>query len=309
MLVSIIIPCYNVDQYITTCLKSAINQTYQNIEIICIDDGSTDKTKLKIQDFILKHPDNHITYIHQDNRGASAARNNGIRNAKGDYLQFLDADDQILKEKIDNQINLASINKYPDLIVGSYRKEDESGNLILEKKYKNKTNSNWLDLIEANLGNTCSNLFKSDKLKKKIIWNENLKSSQESALMFDLLKDNAKVVFSSDIHTLIIGRTTGSISASNKKENWKRYITLRKEIIDFIIKNQIDIDLNKCYQIIFGAIRSLYPYDAKQAIKYFKEYIPKNFKPEVTPATTKNYLIIFKLLGFEKTEKIKSLIK
>ena len=91
--ISVIIPAYNAEKYITRCIDSVIDQRYKNWEIIIIDDGSTDKTKDIVQSFLDK--DNRIILISQDNRGAGAARNAGIIKAVGEYLVFLDADDYI----------------------------------------------------------------------------------------------------------------------------------------------------------------------------------------------------------------------
>lgn len=89
--VSVIIPCYNVGQYLMQCLDSVINQTLNEIEIICVDDGSTDDTL----DILLKYQkkDSRIQVISQENAGAGAARNKGMEIAKGTYLSFLDSDD------------------------------------------------------------------------------------------------------------------------------------------------------------------------------------------------------------------------
>lgn len=90
-IVSVIVPCYNGERFLTQCLDSIVNQTLHDIEIICIDDGSTDRTL-----DILKHyeeSDSRIAVIRQENSGAGAARNKGLRRAKGKYLSFLDADD------------------------------------------------------------------------------------------------------------------------------------------------------------------------------------------------------------------------
>ena len=215
----------------------------------------------------------------------------------------------MLTGKFEKQIKLARENDYPDLIIGSYKKVNEKGELNLNKIYNEKTDSIWINLIETNLGITSSNLFNSKKFEKKINWNENLQSSQEYTLMFELLKANSSYIFCSDVHTLIVCRSTGSISTLNKKENWIRYINLRKKIIDYLIIKQIDVNLNKCYQSLFSAIRSLYPYDSEQAIHYFKEIIPKIFKPEVSLATTKSYITIYNIFGFRITEKIKKMMK
>ncbi len=92
--ISVIIPVYNSEQYLEKCLKSIIFQTYDNLEIICINDGSTDGSA-KILD-VFEHQDNRIKVINQKNKGASAARNLGIDIASGDYLSFIDSDDWVL---------------------------------------------------------------------------------------------------------------------------------------------------------------------------------------------------------------------
>jgi glycosyltransferase involved in cell wall biosynthesis len=93
MKVSIIIPVYNVEEYLQECLNSAVNQTLEDIEIICINDGSTDSSL----EILNKYKDRcfNIKIINQENKGLSATRNVGIRNAKGKYIYFLDSDDYI----------------------------------------------------------------------------------------------------------------------------------------------------------------------------------------------------------------------
>jgi glycosyltransferase involved in cell wall biosynthesis len=99
-LVSIIIPVYNAEKYLEETINSAINQTWPNKEIIIIDDGSTDRSLKIAQSFNIKI----IRIYQQKNKGASAARNKGLLEAKGTYIQFLDADDLLSANKINNQV-------------------------------------------------------------------------------------------------------------------------------------------------------------------------------------------------------------
>jgi hypothetical protein len=99
--VSIIIPAFNAAAYIAETIQSCLAQTYKDIEIIVVDDGSTDNTKEVVQRF-------PVTYIYQSNRGPNAARNNGWRHSNADYLQFLDADDILLPTKIERCIHAFS---------------------------------------------------------------------------------------------------------------------------------------------------------------------------------------------------------
>ena len=98
--ISVIVPTYNSKKYLARCIESILKQTYKNIEILIIDDGSTDGT----DDFMketYKNYDN-IKYIKQNNSGVSVARNRGIKNAMGKYIFFVDADDTIDKNVLTN---------------------------------------------------------------------------------------------------------------------------------------------------------------------------------------------------------------
>lgn len=95
-LVSVIIPAYNQGHYLSKAIQSVLNQTYQNLEIIVVDDGSTDDTALVAHSF--QNP--QIIYIFQDNSGLSSARNTGIRNAHGEFISYLDSDDLFLPDKL-----------------------------------------------------------------------------------------------------------------------------------------------------------------------------------------------------------------
>ncbi len=103
-LISIIVPVYNVEQYLEKCVKSIIRQTYKNIEIILIDDGATDSSG-KICDK-LKLKDNRIKVIHKENGGLSDARNAGLKVAKGEYIGFVDSDDYIKEDMFETLYNL-----------------------------------------------------------------------------------------------------------------------------------------------------------------------------------------------------------
>ena len=92
-LVSVIIPAYNIERYISRCLDSIMAQTYNNLEIIVIDDGSKDQTAEILDDY--QKRDSRIIVVHKENGGVSSARNNGLDIATGDYISFVDGDDLI----------------------------------------------------------------------------------------------------------------------------------------------------------------------------------------------------------------------
>lgn len=118
-LVSIIIPVYNVKQYLNRCIDSVINQVYRNIEIILIDDGSTDGSDLICDEYEKK--DIRIKVVHEKNGGLSCARNKGIRKSTGKYICFVDSDDFIHKEYISLMHELA-MKSAAEIIICGYQK-------------------------------------------------------------------------------------------------------------------------------------------------------------------------------------------
>ncbi|RZK61034.1 MAG: glycosyltransferase family 2 protein, partial [Pedobacter sp.] len=106
-LVSIIIPSFNYGHLIRETLLSIVKQTYTHWECIIVDDGSTDHTDTVVEQFIQEHPNQQFTYLKVANAGTSAAKNTGIGLAKGDFIQFLDADDLLSEEKLAIQIQIA----------------------------------------------------------------------------------------------------------------------------------------------------------------------------------------------------------
>ena len=102
MLLSVIIPVYNVEKYLDKCVQSVVDQTYSDLEIILVDDGSTDSSGMLCDNW--KEKDRRISVIHKNNGGLSSARNTGIAAAKGDFISFIDSDDFIESEMYETMI-------------------------------------------------------------------------------------------------------------------------------------------------------------------------------------------------------------
>ena len=123
--VSVVIPTYNRSDYILEAVESILTQTYRDFEIIIVDDGSTDDTRDVLAGQIEAGT---IRYIYQENRSKSAARNHGIRLAKGEYIAFLDSDDLFTPTKLAKQV--AFLDEHPDIgfVHSWYSKFDDAGN-------------------------------------------------------------------------------------------------------------------------------------------------------------------------------------
>ncbi|OBW39843.1 putative glycosyltransferase EpsJ [Chryseobacterium sp. MOF25P] len=125
--VSVIVPVYNVENYLAKCLDSLVNQSLQNIEIIVVNDGSKDGSGNIIQEFSEKYSDK-IKAFSKENGGLSDARNFGIDQATGDYLGFVDSDDYVSKTMFEEMLNLAEKHN-AEMVICNIQKVDEEGNV------------------------------------------------------------------------------------------------------------------------------------------------------------------------------------
>ncbi|MFW6255048.1 MAG: glycosyltransferase, partial [Chitinivibrionales bacterium] len=125
--VSVIIPCYNAGTFISDAINSVLAQKYQDIEIMVINDGSTDDTEKKIKPFL---KDKRVRYLLQQNSGQAAARNNGIRNCTGDLIAFLDADDLWSENKLKIQLPVFDLSPAIGVVYTNVAHIDKNGNRI-----------------------------------------------------------------------------------------------------------------------------------------------------------------------------------
>ncbi len=155
--VSIIIPVYNAEKFLNKCLDSVIEQTYKNIEVICVNDGSKDRSLEVLKEYQKK--DERIVIIDKENAGVSEARNDGIRKSTGEYITFVDSDDWLEKDAIESMYN-ALIEKDVDVVRSNYcrnknyEKNDITGDMCgLENKV---IDTNWEDFVEIVLNKLLS---------------------------------------------------------------------------------------------------------------------------------------------------------
>lgn len=305
MQISVIIPCYNVEQYIAQCIQSLLKQNYKALQIICVNNNSTDNTLSILTRFAAEHSD-LITLVQETQKGAPYARNRGLQEAKGDYIQFLDADDLLAPDKIQHQVKLINENSFPDIIAADYHRQSLNGD---KKLHQVSHKDFWLGLLYTQLGITSANLFKSTTVRIANGFDVTLKSSQEYALMFNMMRLGAKVIHDNRPLTIVRDREGGSISQQNVSENMARYLSLRISIIKFLEEKTSKVLMHPYYQALFDAIRVIYLHNKTLAIDAYASHIPKDFKPKVSAATTSIYVFLFRLFGFERTEKLKSLLK
>ena len=300
--VSVIIPMYNAENFIADCIESVFKQDIAVEKIICVDDHSIDNTAKIVHEFQKKYPE-LIHFIQlEKNCGAPHARNQGLKIAKGDYIQFLDADDFLLPDKLDHQSKLLEgLENKPDFIASAYLRRSLTG---LERKIYISTENNWLSLLNAKLGCTCSNLWKREAVIAVGGFNENLKSSQEYGLMFDLLKNNAKISYDNVPLTLVRDSAQGkSISKKDPPKNWEQYVKLRIDTFEYLESHKLiqPNEQNFLLQPIFAGIRILYNFSPEKALALYREHIPISFFPIADGGISFFYCKSYSLLGFVMT--------
>ena len=166
-LISVIVPIYNVQSYLKQCVESLINQTYKNIEIILVNDGSTDKSGEIAKQ--LKNIDDRIKLIDKKNEGLGYARNSGLNIAKGNYVIFIDSDDYVAREMIEDLYDELKKNN-SDTCLGGFKQVDDSGKILFIEEYRSQVITGrdiYFNLLPKMLGSAPE---KSDSIRMSV-WN------------------------------------------------------------------------------------------------------------------------------------------
>jgi len=169
--ISVVIPVYNLEKYVDKCIHSVVNQSYKNLEIIIVDDGSTDGSASKCDAWEKK--DSRVKVIHKANGGVSDARNKGIETATGSLLVFVDGDDYIDTDLVEYLYDLMCSND-ADISVCQHRKVDDYGNVIAELAYEDVSISGNEACMQAYYTNPSVNSVAWGKLYKMSLF-ENLR--------------------------------------------------------------------------------------------------------------------------------------
>lgn len=188
---SIIIPLYNKENTIIDTLKSVLSQTYQNFELIVVNDGSLDSSLIKVRAFITETQCQKIILIDKNNEGVSIARNTGLQVAKNEWICFLDADDQWTDDFLDNMYKI--IKKYPEAIMYSLQHTTQvNGNEWRRNRsyYKDDFMGYVEDFFKASLIGSIANSSKTCVAKKKLVeiggFPEGVKSGEDLYVWIEL---------------------------------------------------------------------------------------------------------------------------
>ncbi|AUC82936.1 glycosyltransferase family 2 protein [Lacinutrix sp. Bg11-31] len=226
-LVSIITPLYNAEAFISETIRSILNQTYTNWELLLIDDCSTDNTISIINDFIFENQ--NITVVkNETNQGTAISRNKGIMAAKGDYIAFLDADDLWKPQKLEKQIAFME-NENCDVCFSSYEQIDENGK-PLNKLVNALPSLTYKKYLKSNYIGNLTGVYNAKTLGK--ITSPNLRKRQDWLLWLSAIKTSGKPARSVQ-ESLAFYRVRNNSISSNKIELLKHNYWVYKKGLGF----------------------------------------------------------------------------
>ncbi|WP_026970204.1 glycosyltransferase family 2 protein [Algoriphagus terrigena] len=309
-LVSIVIPVYNKGAFLRETLDSALGQTYPNIELVLVNDGSTDGSLGILEEYRSRFPDK-IQSIHQANGGVSRATNVGISASKGDYIQFLDADDLLSPDKLANQLNLLEgksewtiascewvnfkdqVSQFSRLPYGVFQDFETGLDWLLHSwnKQEMMADSSWL--TSRSLVDLAGP------------WNESLTINQDGEFFMRVLLRSEKVLFDTKSRAYYRSLGAGSVSSQKSYEAaqslLESFVLYEKQVLDIEDSLRIRKALKRVFMKFIYDVYPLYPdllQDARNLIK----------KLEVREQTLiggPKFQQMSRLIGFENALRLK----
>ena len=291
MKVSIIIPIYNKEKYLSRCIESVINQTYKKIEIICINDGSTDNSSDIVKEY--QNKDKRIILIEQENKGVGIARNKGIEISTGKYILFVDADDALEINTVETYLKYSNF----DFIISGFCEINENNKRVeylpSRKSIKKEEFLNFLcnDMNVKFFSPICGKIFLNEIIKKNQLDFKSFNYGEDTHFIFQYMK-KIKNIFILDKSLYINYLIPNSLSRSkayNVKEVWLGMKEILKEGMKILPDNnqlRSFLFLRNIKTILLLAVISNYSLKdfLKIAIEIKKDF-PKNI--------TKNNISIY----------------
>lgn len=264
--VSIIIPAYNVESYISRGLESCINQTHNNIEIIVVDDGSVDSTWRVVQQYAAI--DSRVKALQQENKGVSTARNTALNAVEGEYVLFLDSDDWLEYDAVENLLKWQKNNPQKLVSGGMYFAYSDENNAIRKDPQHKNQNEEELTLeetllrLDGNLGlvSSCYKLYKKEIIEDKHLrFDTDIFHGEDGLFVFKYLHYTDGLYFNPKPLWVILERP-GSATTGGYNIRWLTAPTAVDRMIEFEknpkIKNELKIyRVNRAMMVMRTAMK------------------------------------------------------
>ncbi|MDV3351378.1 glycosyltransferase [Leptothoe sp. LEGE 181152] len=304
--VSILIPCYNAERWIAQAIQSALEQSYPYKEVIVVDDGSTDGSLAVIQSF-----GDAIRWETGPNQGGNAARNRLLEMSTGEWIQYLDADDYLLADKIEKQIQSLNDNLLAGVIYSPHITEHKEQQKLIHTASKiteyTEPHDLWLLASRWHLPQTGGLLTRKQALMDINGWRKELKHCQDYDLYIRLLKADKKFIYCNQAGAVYRWWCSGTVTRRSALEIYRDRLDVQEAIEKYLLSTGQLTQARKdaIYQARFEYARRIYSWNrqwAAQVAKAIKDSEP-NFEPssQIAPGL---YQKLYKAVGFTGAEFI-----
>ncbi|MED5076040.1 glycosyltransferase [Geobacillus stearothermophilus] len=249
--VSIIVPVYNAEAYLRDCVDSILSQTYKNIEVILVNDGSTDKSGMICDEY--KGIDYRVKVIHQENSGPSVARNTGIDAATGTYIQFVDADDKVDPDMTRKLVEAMEQRENIQLVVCGFNETDGfmvSRNVpFIEGVYSKKEFLSFFGRLYSFIGYLWNKLYDTEFIRKfRIYFRENIDLGEDLLFNLEYLEVcNQIAIIKDQLYGYLVQQNSNSLTKIYRNNLLDIQQMLLQRMREFLIKNGKYTEENKIF--------------------------------------------------------------
>ena len=256
--VSVVLPIYNVEKYLKKSVQSVQNQTYRNLEIILVDDGSKDSSG-RICDELSKE-DSRIQVVHKNNGGLASARNSGYEVATGEYVMYIDSDDCVKEDTVKKCVDAIERDK-SDVVIFGYEKVSEDGNILEVCSWDNKIYSHnemtehlYRAICEMSFGYAWNKLYRKSILDKSgVLGDAKVIDREDLIYNMELLKYWNKITYIDYVGYEYLQRSTSLLHNSN---------LARLNGVEYFVERVYDIDVGEAQGKVFNMVVLHYLADA-----------------------------------------------
>ena len=256
--VSVVLPIYNVEKYLKKSVQSVQNQTYRNLEIILVDDGSKDSSG-RICDELSKE-DSRIQVVHKNNGGLASARNSGYEVATGEYVMYIDSDDCVKEDTVKKCVDAIERDK-SDVVIFGYEKVSEDGNILEVCSWDNKIYSHnemtehlYRAICEMSFGYAWNKLYRKSILDKSgVLGDAKVIDREDLIYNMELLKYWNKITYIDYVGYEYLQRSTSLLHNSN---------LARLNGVEYFVERVHDIDVGEAQGKVFNMVVLHYLADA-----------------------------------------------
>ncbi|MCB1276981.1 glycosyltransferase [Prosthecobacter sp.] len=308
MFVSILIPCHNAERWISQCIESALAQTWQDKEVIVLDDGSTDGSLEIIRSF-----GDRIRVETGPNRGGNAARNRLLQLARGEWLQYLDADDYLLPDKIEKQVQFLATRPEVDVAFSRYIQETHRDGQVQQAvgMMPEPRDDPWILLLRWDLSQTGALLWRKQAVLDAGGWKVDQPCCQEHELYLRMLEVGKRFEYCDDVGAVYRQWESGSVCTRNPVESHHRRLEIVQRAKNYL-KAQDMLTPERLWaanQARLEVARIVWQYDQVRAADIAR--VIHRSQPTFLPDGPGRrihyglgYRLGYRLLGFEGAEKL-----